>query len=123
MKSALAFSAVAEAATGAALLVIPSLVGRFLLGDELTGVAVPVARLTGIALIALGLACWPEGGRSHGASRGLGGMLFYNLLATIFLGYLGLAGQWVGPLLWPAIAVHAVLTVLLAREWRNKALR
>jgi len=24
-------------------------------------------------------------------------------------------GHWVGPLLWPAVAAHAVLTVLLAR--------
>jgi hypothetical protein len=120
MKSALAFAAVAEAATGAALLIVPSLVGRFLVGEELTGVAVAVARLTGIALITLGLACWPGSAMARRAGSGLGGMLTYNLLATLYLGYLGLAGEWVGPLLWPAVAVHAVLTVLLAREWGNK---
>ena len=37
-------AAVAEAATGLALLIVPSLVGQVLLGEELTGIAVPVAR-------------------------------------------------------------------------------
>ena len=53
----LILAAVGEIATGAALLVVPSLVGWLLLGEELTGVAVPVARVAGIALIALGVAC------------------------------------------------------------------
>jgi hypothetical protein len=59
MKRVLIFASVSEAATGLALLIIPSLVGQLLLGDELTGVAIPVARVAGIALIALGVACWP----------------------------------------------------------------
>jgi len=44
----LEFAAVAEAATGAAPLIVPSLVGRVLLGEELSGVAIPVARVAGI---------------------------------------------------------------------------
>ena len=59
MKWVLIFATVGEAATGLALLIIPSLVGQLLLGEDLTGVAVPVARVAGIALIALGIACWP----------------------------------------------------------------
>ena len=59
MKKVLIFAAVAEAATGLALLIVPSLVGQLLLGEELTGVAVPVARVAGIGLIGLGIACWP----------------------------------------------------------------
>jgi hypothetical protein len=42
MKSVLIFAAVAEAATGLALLVVPSLVGQLLLGEDLTGVAIPL---------------------------------------------------------------------------------
>ena len=110
MKTLLTFAAIAEAATGLALLVVPSTVGQLLLGAELTGVAVPVARVTGIALIALAVACWP--GRTA-----LCGMLTYSLLATAFLAYLAIRGNWVGPLLWPAIALHALLTILLARAW------
>jgi hypothetical protein len=49
--------AVSEAATGVAMLIVPSLVRRLFLGEELTVVAIPVARVAGIALIALGVAC------------------------------------------------------------------
>jgi len=59
MKKALVFAAVAEILTGLALAVTPSLVGWLLLGQELAGVATAVARVAGIALIGLGVACWP----------------------------------------------------------------
>ena len=59
MKQLLTFVAVIEAATGLALIIAPSLVGRLLLGAESTGVAIPVARVLGIALIGLGVTCWP----------------------------------------------------------------
>ena len=58
MKRVLVFAAVSEAATGVALLIVPSLVGQLLFGVELSGIAIPVARVLGIALIALGIACW-----------------------------------------------------------------
>jgi len=44
-------------------------------------------------------------------------MLTYSVLATLYLLYLGIRGEWVGPLLWPAVVLHAVLTLLLARIW------
>jgi hypothetical protein len=109
MKKVLVLAAVSEAATGLALLIVPSLVGRLLLGEELTGVAIPVARVTGIALIALGVACWP--------GPPLTGMLTYSAAVTLYLAYLGIGGAWVGSLLWPAVVVHAILTCLLTRAW------
>jgi hypothetical protein len=102
----LALAAIGEAATGLALLIVPSLVGRLLLGEELAGAAVTVARVAGIALIALGIACWPGTPRT--------GMLSYSGAVTLYLAYLGLAGSS-GILLWPAVVLHAVLTTLLAR--------
>jgi hypothetical protein len=110
MKKALLLAAVSEAATGLALLTVPSLVGRLLLGHELAGVAIPVARVLGIALIALGVACWP--GRTA-----LCGMLTYSVLATGYLAWLGIRGECVGSMLWPAVVLHAVITVLLGRAW------
>jgi hypothetical protein len=110
MKKVLLLAAVGETATGLALLIVPSLVGRLLLGQELAGVAIPVARVLGIALIALGIACWP--GRTAFC-----GMLTYSALATLYLLYLAIRGEWVGTLLWPAVVAHAVLTTLLARAW------
>jgi len=73
MKRVLILTAVAEVATGVALLIVPSLVGRLLFGEELTGVAIPVARVTGIALIALGVACWPGPPRPGGSALSSGG--------------------------------------------------
>ena len=108
MKKVLIFAAVAEAATGLALLIVPSLVGQLLLGEELTGVAIPVARVAGIALIALGIACWP--------GPPLVGMLTYSAVVTLYLAYLGFAGGLTGVLLWPAVVLHVILTALLARD-------
>ena len=113
MNRLLSFAAVAEALTGVALMAVPSIVGRLLLGTDLSGVAVPVARVAGMALVGLGVACYP----GEAASRRLSGMLAYSLLATLYLVYLGLAGEWVGSLLWIAAAIHAALTVLLAASW------
>ena len=106
----LTIAAVLEVATGVALLIVPSLVGRLLFGAEFTGVANPAARVLGIALIALGMGCWP-------GSTALCGMLTYGALVTLYLAYLGVIGEWVGTLLWPAVVLHAVLTLLLARAW------
>ena len=110
MKKLLTFAAGAEAATGLALIVVPSLVGRLLLGAELAGVAIPVARVLGVGLLALGVACLPS-------STALCGMLTYSVLATPYLLYLGIRGEWVGPLLWPAVVLHAVIAILLGRAW------
>ncbi len=116
MKKLLVLTGVLEAATGVALMVSPALVGRLLLGAELAGVAVVVARVAGIALLALGVGCWPGP-----ASLG---MLTYNLLATVYFLYLAIGGQWVGLLLWPVVGLHALLAILLGRAWfiigRNK---
>jgi hypothetical protein len=107
MKRVLIFAAVGEAGTGLALLIVPSLVGRLLLGEELTGIAIPVARVAGIALIALGVACWPGPLRV--------GMLTYGALVTLYLAYLGFGGGFTGILLWPAVVLHVILTALLTR--------
>ena len=109
MKKVLIFAAVAEVVTGLALLIVPSLVGQLLLGEELTGVAIPVARVAGIALIALGIACWP--------GPPLVGMLTYSALVTLYLAYLGFVDGLTGVFLWPAVALHAVLSILLGRAW------
>ena len=106
MKKLLAFAAISEAATGVALMVAPSLVGRLLFGAELTGACIPIARVAGIALIALGVACWP--------GPALVGMLTYGAIVTLYLAYVGFIGGFTGILLWPAVVVHVILTTLLA---------
>src|SRR6476620_7333025 len=107
MKKVLTVAAVVEAATGLALMIAPSLIGRLLFGEEFTGIVIPVARVLGIALLALGVCCLP-------GSTALCGMLTYSGLATLYLLYLAIRGEWLGLLLWPVIVIHALLTALLA---------
>jgi hypothetical protein len=114
-KRVLLFAAVAEAATGLALILVPSLVGKVLLGEELVGIAMSVARVTGIALIGLGIACWP--------GPPLVGMLIYSTSVALYLAYLGVAGGVTGVLLWPAVVMHGALSVLLGRIWLVSAPR
>ena len=107
MRSVLILAAVGEATLGAALLIAPSLVGQLLLGAELTGIAGTVARVAGIALIGLGIGCWPGPPRI--------GMRSYLALSALYLAYIGLAGGPPGILLWPAVVLHVILAALLTR--------
>ena len=92
-----------------ALLIVPSLVGQLLLGEELSGIAEAVARVAGIALIGLGIACWP--------GPPLAGMLTYSTIVALYLAYLGFAAGLTGILLWPVVALHFVLSILIGRAW------
>jgi hypothetical protein len=116
MKKLLSLAALAEAAMGLALLLYPPIVVRLLLGADIAGLHDPAAvglvigRVTGIALIALGVSCWP-------GSTALAGMLTYGVVMALYLARLGLGGEFVGVLLWPAVVLHAVLSGLLASAW------
>lgn len=109
MKNVLTIAAVVEIATGLALLIAPSFVAQALLGEGLDGVALQIARVAGIALVALGIACWP--------GPPLLGMLTYGGAITLYLAYLGLTGASSGVVLWPAVIFHIVLTALLLRSF------
>ena len=112
MKKVLAFAAVGEAATGLTLIAYPPIVVRLLCGLEVSGSGVILSRIFGISLVAVSVACWPV----EGSTQPLFGMLTYTALATIYMIIFGLGGS-VGILLWPAVLLHAVLTVLLGGAW------
>jgi hypothetical protein len=112
MRWATAAAAIEAAATGLILLLSPVLFGRLIFGAELSEPGQALGRLAGIALLGLALTSWP-GPSARSVTRA---MLAYNLLATLYLGYLGMVGQSVGMLLWPAVALHLLFTVLLATE-------
>lgn len=106
----LVVSAAIELATGVALLVTPGLVSNLLLGIA-TDATNLIARCFGIALIALGIACWPR----PATPAALRSMLFYNGAIALYLTYIGvLVGG--GLLLWPAVVLHAVMTALFLRR-------
>jgi len=107
-------TAVIEAGAGLALLSFPSAAVALLLGAPLeTPGALTVARVGGAALLTLGAAFWlARGDTQSRAARGLvAAMVLYNLGAAIILGAAGIRSQPVGIVLWPAVVLHAAMTI------------
>ena len=77
-----------------------------------------LARALGITPVGLGLACWPKWQKPDGGLAALGGMLAYNGLIALFLGYAGSVPRFAGPLLWPAVVLHGVVALLLV--WKRE---
>jgi len=115
-KKVLALAALAEAGTGALLLTYPPIVVRLLFAGEISGAGVLMSRIAGIALIGLGIACWP----GSSAFQPLNGMLTYSTLAMLYLIVIGVRGRGVGLLLWPGVIAHAILIVLLGGAWLKR---
>jgi hypothetical protein len=113
----LRIASVAEALTGLALLFVPSTVGMLLFGQDFTAVAIPVARVAGIALLSLAIVCW--------FGSPVVAMFTYSAAVMLYLGYLGIAdgSRMAGPLLWPAVGVHLLFSVILAWAWYQQSAR
>ena len=109
-------AAAVEAATGIALITYPLGVARLLLGADLAAAGIAVGRVAGVALLSLGVVCWMSR-QAADRTPALSAMLTYNLLVTTYLAYLAFDGELGGILLLPAIALHAVLTLLFAYVW------
>ena len=112
MKKLLITTAVLESATGLGLVASPVLLATLLLGGGLdTPAALNVARVAGVALLAIGVACWLA--RNDGASRAarglVSGLLIYNLGAGALFAQAGLALQPAGMGVWGVVVIHAVM--------------
>jgi hypothetical protein len=112
-KVLLAVASAFEALTGLGLIVAPTMV-KFLLGTDISGATITIARVGGFGLLLLGVVCWPWIGPIVPRVRA---MLIYNVLVATYLGYLRLGAESVGRLLLPAIAVHTVLAILFIGVW------
>ncbi len=107
-------TALIELGAGLALLSLPSAAVALLLGAPLeTPGAWTVARVGGAALLTLGAAFWlARGDTQSRAARGLvAAMVLYNFGAAIILGAAGIWSQPVGIVLWPAVVLHAAMTI------------
>lgn len=126
MKHLLVATALIEGGTGLGLLIAPAIVVYLLLGAEITGAAIPLARVTAVALLALALACWLERSEApSGAARGLVAALpVYNFGAMLVLLYAGIQSRTVGAVFWVAVVLHAAMGIwclaLLLRKPRPK---
>jgi hypothetical protein len=119
-------TALVETAAGVTLLFSPPLVAALLLGASLDAPAASVvARVAGAALLSLGGACWLA--RDDGPSRTPRGlvaaMLLYNCAAIAVLANAAAGAGLVGVLMWPTVALHAVLAVWCTACLRSRPVR
>ena len=106
-------NAVLEVVTGVALIVAPALGAHLLLGADLSSPGITVCRFTGLALLSMGLACWPN--KDEASSQVTWALFTYNLLVAFYLLYVRFGEGFSGYLLWPACVLHSLLALLQAR--------
>jgi hypothetical protein len=110
----LVITAFVEAATGLCLLILPAVLFAILLGlEQASTEAIFVGRIAGAALLAIGIASWmARTDTLTPAQLGLLiGILVYDTAASMLLAFAGAVLKMSGVLLWPAVALHAVLAV------------
>ena len=112
-----AVAAAVEVVTGLVLIIRPSLFVWLLFGAELATAGQALGRLAGFSLLALALASWPSRGAEKSSMSALRALSVFSLLSALYLAWLGASGGQTGILLWPAAAIHAGLTIVLARIW------
>jgi hypothetical protein len=123
MKNLLIVTAVIEAAAGLVLVALPSLLITLLSGSSVTTpVELTLARVAGVALLALGVACWLARHDGQGrAARGLvDAMVLYNAgVATVLVNAgLGLGLSSIG--LWAVVLLHAAMAIwCVMRLWNR----
>jgi hypothetical protein len=114
VKNLFIVTAVIEMGAGLALLALPSPAVTLLLGSSPdTPAAVTVGRVTGAALLALGIACWlaRHDGQSRAATGLVAAMVLYNIATVAILASAGIGSGPAGIALWPADVLHAAMAV------------
>jgi hypothetical protein len=105
-----------EIAVGVTLSVAPNFLCVLLFATTPEGAGMPIARLAGVALLALGISCLPS---VQTAPRGKSvlGLLVYNVGAAILFAWVGAATAQHGFLLWPAAILHAGIAAALLPQF------
>ncbi len=117
-RSVLLLAAWFEIMVGASFVLALDAQSQLLFGATTDGPGAGFARLAGIALIGLGVACLPSrfAERRRHAMRVL---LVYNIAAAFLIAWIGATTDLRGVVLWPVVIVHAVLAIALAFSLRQ----
>jgi hypothetical protein len=105
----LTMTAVIELGAALALLWFPSATATLLVGARLEAPeALTVARVAGVALLTLSVACWlARDDTQSRVARGLvAAMVLYNSGVALILAAAGFWSHLVGVALWPAVLLH-----------------
>ena len=114
MHRLLAVTALLEGVTGLALVALPSRLAALLLGSSLEApAAVTLARVAGMALVALAVTCWlaRHDGQSRAARGLVAAMALYHTGVAVVLAHAGIGLALAGWGLWPTALFHAAMTV------------
>jgi hypothetical protein len=101
-----------EALVGLSLLVLPAMVVSLLVGQQLAEPAgVAIARVAGVALLALGISCWLA--RNDIQSRAARGLVVALLLYDVSIVLILLSARFRAGLsgigIWPTVVLHSGL--------------
>jgi hypothetical protein len=124
MKALHTVTAVIEIGAGLALLCFPSTTVTLLVGAPLEApAAFTVARVGGAGLLALGVACWlARCDTQSRAARGLvAAVLLYDVAAIVILAFAGIGFGLHGAVLWPAVVLHALMSIWCVACLRQKS--
>jgi uncharacterized membrane protein len=112
MKPLLTLSAIFELGAGLALLTVPTAMAVLLIGTPLDAPGpLTVARVGGVGLLALGVACFRARGDAQStAARGVAtAMTVYNVGVAAVLAYATIGLGLHSFALWPAVGLHVVM--------------
>ena len=107
-------TAMVELSAGTAMFAMPSIMARLLFGEALpAGPSGVLARVAGVALIALGTICMLARRDEHStaAKAIIVGLTVYNVATVLMLVLAAFIVGGTGPLLWAAVLLHGVMTV------------
>ena len=117
----LTIAAVVESLAGLVLILAPKVTVASLLGAEPNVAGVKIGRVCGVALTALGIACW--GARTDSGSAARSGTLkaitFYNAGAGLLLVLFAAIGKTGGIVLWSAGVIHLALAAAFTISFRR----
>ncbi len=114
LKPFLVVTAIVEVGAGVCLLGVPAVVLALLLRLQAPSPeTLVVGRVAGAALLAIGVASWlaRDDPGSVGGRGLLIGALVYDGVVAVLLAYAGGVLGMMGVALWPAVALHTVLTI------------
>jgi hypothetical protein len=112
-------SAAVESLTGLELIRAPGPAVARLLGGHPDRTGQMLGRVTGVALLALGVACWGARGDAGSAARSgtVGAITLYNAGAGLLLLGFAATGQARGVAVWGAGVLHTALAAGFGAAW------
>jgi hypothetical protein len=118
----LTIAAVIEWLAGLGLILAPGAAAALLLGAEPDSVGLMIGRVAGVALLALGIACWGARTDAGGAARSgtLIAITLYNAGAGLLLVVFAATGKAGGVMVWIAGVLHLGLAAGFAASLRHR---